>query len=70
LLGLRLLVHLVTLPVELDASFGKALPVLERGDYLAQKDIPAARQVLKAAAMTYVSAALVSLLDLGRLIRR
>ncbi len=70
LLALRLVVHLVTLPVELDASFGKALPVLERGNYLAQTDMPAARQVLKAAALTYVAAALVSLLDLGRLLRR
>jgi uncharacterized protein len=70
LLGLRLVVHLVTLPVEIDASFGKALPVLERGGYLAQDDMPAARQVLKAAAYTYVAAALVSLLDLTRLLRR
>ena len=70
LLGLRLVVHLVTLPVEIDASFGKALPVLERGGYLAQDDMPAARQVLKAAAYTYVAAALVSLLDLTRLLKR
>lgn len=70
LLGLRVIVHLVTLPVELDASFGKALPVLQRGDYLSPDDLPAARQVLKAAAYTYVAAALVSLLDLTRLIRR
>ena len=70
LLGLRVIVHLVTLPVELDASFGKALPVLQRGDYLSSDDLPAARQVLKAAAYTYVAAALVSLLDLTRLIRR
>jgi uncharacterized protein len=70
LLALRVVVHLVTLPVEIDASFGKALPVLERGGYLTQDDLPAARQVLKAAAYTYVAAALVSLLDLTRLIRR
>jgi uncharacterized protein len=70
LLGLRVVVHLVTLPVEIDASFGKALPVLERGGYLAPDDMPAARQVLKAAAWTYVAAALVSLLDLTRLLRR
>jgi uncharacterized protein len=70
LLALRVVVHLVTLPVEIDASFGKALPVLQRGGYLTQDDMPAARQVLKAAAYTYVAAALVSLLDLTRLIRR
>ena len=31
LLGIRIAVHAVTLPVEFDASFGKALPVLTRG---------------------------------------
>ena len=62
-------VHLVTLPVELDASFGKALPVLERGGYIPAADMPEARQVLRAAALTYVAAALVSLLDIARLIR-
>lgn len=69
LLALRVVVHLVTLPVEIDASFSKALPVLERGGYLAPDDMPAARQVLKAAAYTYMAAALVSLLDFARLIR-
>lgn len=55
--------HAVTLPVELDASFNRALPILESGDYLDEQDFPAARKVLKAAAYTYVSAALMSLLD-------
>src|SRR5438552_2390706 len=54
LLGVRVVVHAVTLPVEFDASFGKALPVLERGRYLAAADMPAARSVLTAAAWTYV----------------
>ena len=69
LLAIRILVHLVTLPVEWDASFNKALPILEHGGYLAPEDMPAARQVLKAAALTYVAAALVSLVDLARWIR-
>jgi uncharacterized protein len=69
LLALRVLVHLVTLPVEFDASFGKALPVLARGGYIGERDLPEARKVLKAAALTYVAAALVSLLDIARLIR-
>jgi Zn-dependent membrane protease YugP len=60
------LVHLVTLPVELDASFGKALPVLEEGRYLHEGDLPHARRILKAAALTYVAASLGSLLNLGR----
>ena len=69
LLAIRILVHLVTLPVEFDASFNKALPILEQGGYLKPEDMPAARQVLKAAALTYVAGALVSLLDLARWIR-
>ncbi len=69
LLSLRVIVHLVTLPVETDASFGKALPVLERGGYIAGNDLPAARQVLRAAALTYVAAALVSIIDILRLLR-
>src|SRR3954447_10838652 len=49
LLSVRIIVHLVTLPVEFDASFGKALPVLTRGGYLSSSDMPAARDVLRAA---------------------
>jgi Zn-dependent membrane protease YugP len=67
--AIRVLVHVVTLPVEFDASFGKALPVLMRGRYLAAGDLPAARSVLKAAAFTYVAAALATLLDILRWIR-
>ena len=60
------LVHLVTLPVELDASFRKALPMLEDGNYLHDGDLPHANKILKAAALTYVAASLASLLNLGR----
>ncbi len=58
-------VHLLNLPVEMDASFNKALPILEKG-YLASHDLPGARSVLRAAALTYVAAALASLLNIGR----
>jgi Zn-dependent membrane protease YugP len=60
------LVHLVTLPVELDASFGKALPILEEGRYLYDGDLPHAQKILRAAAFTYVAGSLASLLSLGR----
>lgn len=60
------LVHLVTLPVELDASYGKALPVLEQGAYLRDGDLPHARRILRAAALTYVAGSLASLLNVGR----
>jgi Zn-dependent membrane protease YugP len=69
LLTARIAVHVVTLPVELDASFGKALPVLERGRYLSAADMPAARSVLRAAAYTYVASALMTLLNIARWLR-
>ncbi len=69
LMASRLIVHLVTLPVEMDASFRRALPILQAGRFVPEADLPAARQVLKAAALTYVSAALLSLVDITRLVR-
>jgi len=69
LLTIRVVVHVVTLPVEFDASFGKALPVLERGRYLSSDDMPAARSVLQAAAWTYVAAALATLLNVAQWLR-
>ena len=66
---LGVLLNLVTLPVEWDASFGKALPLLENGEYLSEKDMASARQILTAAALTYVAASLTSLLNLGVLAR-
>jgi Zn-dependent membrane protease YugP len=38
------LVHLVTLPVEIDASFGKALPILRSGKYIQANDVVAVRR--------------------------
>lgn len=65
-LGSSTLVHLVTLPTELDASFVRALPILHKGDYLERADRPHARRILMAAALTYVSASLMSLLNVAR----
>jgi hypothetical protein len=64
-MGFGVLVQLITLPVELDASFRKALPVLETG-YLEPEQVPAARRILRAAAWTYVAASLASLLNFWR----
>jgi Zn-dependent membrane protease YugP len=69
LLCIRIAVHVVTLPIEFDASFAKALPVLQRGNYLSDADLPAATSVLRAAAFTYVAAALATLLDIARWFR-
>lgn len=69
MLSFAVLIHAVTLPVEFDASFRRALPLLEAGRYLRAPDKPAARQILRAAALTYVAAAAMSLLDVMRWIR-
>ena len=66
---LGVLLNLVTLPVEWDASFGKALPMLQNGEYLNAQDMQNAHQILRAAAFTYVAASLASLLNLGVLAR-
>ncbi|MBA35945.1 MAG: peptidase [Oleispira sp.] len=63
------LVHLITLPVEWDASFGKALPILEKGEYLNEQDMKDAHQILLAAALTYVAGSLASLLNVWRWLR-
>ncbi len=65
-LGTATLVHLVTLPTEIDASFGRALPLLESHRVLKPADRPHARRLLRAAALTYVSASLMSLLNIAR----
>jgi len=67
--GMSILLHAVTLPVEFDASFRRALPILQAGRYLKDEDLPAAREILKAAAFTYVAAAAMSLLDVMRWLR-
>ena len=62
----RMMVHAVTLPIEFDASFAKALPVLREGSYVSKSDEDAVSRILRSAALTYVSAALADILNLGR----
>lgn len=59
--------YLVTLPVEFDAS-GRALEQLEGGGYLSSAETDDAGRVLRAAALTYVAAALQAVLQLLRLL--
>ena len=70
----RMLLHLVTLPTEWDASFGKALPVLTEGKYISPEQEKVVCRVLGAAALTYFAAALADAFNLFRwaslLIRR
>ena len=69
ILAMSILMHAVTLPVEFDASFRRALPVLKAGRYIGDSDMAAAREILRAAAFTYVAAAAMSLLDVMRWLR-
>ncbi|WP_299299088.1 zinc metallopeptidase [uncultured Fretibacterium sp.] len=59
--------HLVTLPVEYNAS-SRAITILNGTGALAQDELNGARSVLNAAAWTYVAAALMSVLQLVRLL--
>jgi Zn-dependent membrane protease YugP len=67
ILASTIVLHVVTLPTEFDASFKRALPILTH--YIRPEDMKGARKVLRAAAFTYVAAALMSLIDVARLIR-
>ena len=68
-LCIPVLVHLLTLPTEFDASFKRALPMLTSGAYIPSEDIPAAKKILLACALTYVSNSLIGLLNIWRWIR-
>lgn len=61
------LFQIVTLPTELDAS-KRAIKTLESDSILESSEIPQAKKVLIAAAMTYVVALVTSLIQLFRLI--
>ncbi len=68
-LSIPIFLHLLTLPMEFDASFNRALPLLKQGKYIPESDYKAARQILLACALTYVAAALADLLNILRWIR-
>ncbi len=65
-LGSAVVIHLVTLPTEFDASFRRAMPMLEEQGAIYQDDERHARKLLRAAAMTYVAASMMSLLNIAR----
>ncbi len=58
--------YLIILPEEWDASFNKALPILIEGEYVRGEELPVVRKILRAAALTYFSAALANVLNIGR----
>lgn len=63
--GLAVLVNLVTLPVEFDAS-KRALKILKTSGILTGNETELAREMLNAAALTYVASFVVSILNLLR----
>ncbi|MDO4605176.1 MAG: zinc metallopeptidase [Helcococcus sp.] len=67
LFALSVLFHIVTLPVELDAS-KRALNTLVANNIITSEEKYGTKQVLGAAAMTYVASMLVSLIELFRFI--
>jgi uncharacterized protein len=71
-LGMQLLstfFNAITLPMEWNASFGRALPLLKAKNILIDGDERHASRILMAAALTYVAASLVSVLFLLRWVR-
>ena len=68
ILGTNVVVQAVTLPVELDASFKKALPLLKSG-YLTPGQYVAAKRILQAAALTYLASSLAGLLNFWQWLR-
>ncbi|WP_418790485.1 zinc metallopeptidase [Phosphitispora sp. TUW77] len=61
------LFQIVTLPVEFNAS-SRALVGLEKGGYISRAEVGGTKKVLNAAALTYVAAVLMSVLQLVRLL--
>lgn len=67
LFGAVLLFQLVTLPVEFNAS-SRAMEALAGGGFLVGNEVNGAKKVLNAAALTYVAAVIMSLLQLLRML--
>lgn len=68
-MAVPLVAQLSNLPIELDASFKRALPMLEEGGWLGKAEKKPARQILRAAALTYVAQALSSVLNVVKWLR-
>jgi len=67
LFSLTTFFQLVTLPVEFNAS-ARAIETIEGGGLLDEEELAGAKKVLRAAAMTYVAALLMSMLQLLRFV--
>ena len=60
--------QLVTLPVELNASRRAITAIRQTGLLTSEEDISGAKKVLRAAAMTYIAAVIMSIAQLMRLL--
>lgn len=67
LFSLAVLFTLITLPVEFDAS-ARAIKLLQQHGVVSAQEVPAVKKVLNAAALTYVAAAVMAILQLLRLV--
>jgi Zn-dependent membrane protease YugP len=64
---MAVLFQVITLPVEFNAS-SRAMAIIRDNGILQSDELGGAKKVLNAAALTYVAAALMALLELLRLI--
>ena len=62
MLGTGVAAQMSALPSELDASFSRALPMLEEG-YISEQQVQDARKILTACSLTYIASSLVSILN-------
>jgi Zn-dependent membrane protease YugP len=69
MLGTGLAAQMAALPSELDASFGRALPLLRDG-YIDGEQVRDVRKILVACSLTYISSSLVSVLNFWPLLGR
>ena len=67
LFSLTFIFQLVTLPVEFNAS-NRAISILESEQILVGEELDGARKVLRAAALTYIAAAIAAFLNVLRLV--
>jgi len=67
LFGAAVVFHVVTLPVEKNAS-SQALALLESGGFITSREVQPARAVLDAAALTYLAATAMAVAQLLRLV--
>lgn len=65
--SLAVVFQMITLPVEFNAS-SRAVSILSEHDYLSDEELKGSKKVLSAAAMTYLAAAFVALMQLIRIL--